>query len=108
MLLDKLKELSLDHNTLVVFTSDNGAAGYTRIVNTNQPFRGSKGNYYQGGVVVPLLMRWPKGLPAGRVFHQPVSLTDIYPTVAAAVETPLPGGEVLDGVDLLPFARGEE
>lgn len=109
MILDQLKASGIDENTMVIFTSDNGAAEYTRIPNTNQPFRGSKLNYYQGGVVVPYLMRWPKGLEAGKVFHPPVSLMDVFPTVAAAVGAPLPAGEdLVDGVNLLPYVRGEK
>ena len=107
LIMDKLKELGLEDNTLVIFSSDNGAAEYTRIPNTNQPFRGSKLTYYQGGVVVPLLMRWPAGLAAGQVFHKPVSLTDVYPTVAAAAGAALPEGETLDGVNLIPYVKGE-
>ncbi len=104
----KLRELGLEENTLVIFTSDNGAAAYTRIPNTNQPFRGAKLNYYQGGVVVPYLMRWPAGLPQGTVVHDRVSLMDIYPTIAAAVGTVLPEGEaIVTGVNLLPYIRGE-
>ncbi len=51
-------------------------------------------------------MRWPKGLPPGKVTHHPVSLMDIYPTIAAATGTPLPQGETIDGVNLLPFMNG--
>ena len=109
LILDKLKTLGLDDNTLVVFSSDNGAAAYTRIPDTNQPFRGSKLNYYQGGVVVPLLMRWPKGLPQGAVYHHPVSLADVYPTVAAAVGAQAQEAQpVVDGINLLPFIRGKK
>ena len=109
MITGKLKELGLDENTLVIFTSDNGAAEYTRIPDTNQPFRGSKLNYYQGGVVVPYLMRWPQGLPAGKVFHPPVSQMDVFPTIAAAVGAPLPDGEpIVDGVNLLPYLSDEK
>lgn len=109
MITDKLKELGLEENTIVIFTSDNGAAEYTRIPDTNQPFRGSKLNYYQGGVVVPYLMKWPAGLPKGKVYHEPVSQMDVYPTIAAAVGAPLPEGEpIVDGVNLLPFLRDEK
>ena len=108
MVLDKLEELGLDENTLVIFTSDNGAAAYTRIPNTNQPFRGAKLNMYQGGVVVPYLMRWPARIPAGTVYHPRVSLMDIYPTIAAATGARLPDGETLDGVNLIPYIHGEK
>lgn len=106
MVMAKLEELGLEDNTLVIFSSDNGAAHYTRITNTNQPFRGSKLNLFQGGVVVPYLMKWPKGLPKGKVYRSPVSLMDVYPTVAAAVGTPLPEDETIDGVNLIPFVNG--
>ena len=106
-IVDKLKELGLDENTLVIFSSDNGAAEYTRIPNTNQPFRGSKLTHYQGGVVVPLLMSWPAQIEPGAVYHHPVSLTDIYPTVAAATGSSIPDDQILDGKDLLPYIKGE-
>ena len=55
-----------------------------------------------------LLMRWPARIPAGTVYHSPVSLMDIYPTVAAATGARLPDGETLDGVNLIPHIHGEK
>jgi arylsulfatase A-like enzyme len=107
MLLDKLKEAGLEDNTLVVFSSDNGAAPYTRIPHCNLPLRGSKATYYQGGVVVPYLVRWPAKIRAGQVSDVPVSLLDVFPTAAAAAGAKLPGDRAIDGIDLLPFIRQE-
>ena len=105
---DTLDRLGLDDNTIVIFTSDNGAASYTRIPDTNQPFRGAKLNYYQGGVVVPYLMKWPDRLAPGTVFHRAVSQMDVFPTIAAAIDAPLPpGDDIVDGVNLLPYLLGE-
>ncbi len=106
-LLAKLKESGLDENTLVVFSSDNGAAPYTRIPHCNLPFRGSKATYYQGGVVVPFLVRWPKVIKPRTVIDAPVSLLDIFPTAVAAAGAKLPSDRTIDGVSLLPLLRGE-
>ncbi len=107
MVLNKLESLGLDDNTLVIFSSDNGAAPYTRIPHTNSPFRGSKANYFQGGVVVPYLMRWPAAIESGTVLDIPVSLLDVFPTVAQATGAKVPQDRPIDGVNLLPLIRGD-
>lgn len=101
--LTKLKELKLDGNTLVVFTSDNGG---TRGVGTskNGPFRGGKGSVHEGGVRVPFCMRWPGRIPAGRRLDGMVSTLDVVPTVLAMAGVSAPGP--LDGQDLFPYAVG--
>lgn len=76
-LLDKLSELGLDQNTVVVFTSDNG--GFTGTT-SNAPFRGGKANLYEGGIRVPLLVRWPGVVAPGSVCDVPVISTDYFPT----------------------------
>ncbi len=105
--LDKLEAEGLADNTLIIFSSDNGAASYTRIPHTNAPFRGSKATYYQGGVVVPYLMRWPAAFSGGKISSVPVSLLDVFPTVAAAAGAKVPTDRPIDGVNLLPFIKGE-
>ncbi|MFP6583969.1 MAG: sulfatase-like hydrolase/transferase, partial [Candidatus Hydrogenedentota bacterium] len=106
-ILEALREDGLEVNTLVIFTSDHGAASYTRIPDRNLPFRGYKSTYYQGGVVVPFLIRWPGHIEAGGVSNVPISLLDLFPTIAATVNAPLPGDRTLDGRDLWPIIRGE-
>jgi arylsulfatase A-like enzyme len=107
-ILEALKQNGLEENTLVIFTSDHGSASYTRIPDRNLPFRGYKSTYYQGGVVVPFLMRWPGQIEAGGVSDIPVSLLDLFPTLAATVNSPLPEDRPLDGHDIWPIIRGEQ
>ncbi|MBI1196802.1 MAG: sulfatase-like hydrolase/transferase [Phenylobacterium sp.] len=102
-----LQEEGLEDNTLVVFTSDNGGAYYIGLPDINQPFRGWKQTFFEGGVRGPLFMRWPTRIPAGRTYYPPVSHFDIFATAASAAGAPLPKDRVMDGVDLIPFARGE-
>ncbi|HEY6130790.1 MAG TPA: sulfatase-like hydrolase/transferase, partial [Halioglobus sp.] len=92
----------IDDNTLVVFTSDNGGAGYIGIDRVNSPFRGFKLQLFEGGIHVPFMLRWPGHIAPGTVVADPVQHFDIYPTAAAAA-----GAQVdrdrLDGVNLLPY-----
>jgi arylsulfatase A-like enzyme len=105
--LDKLDELGLARNTLVLFLSDNGCATYTGVCSC-EPLRGGKLTYLEGGIRVPFVMRWPAGLPSGLVFEELVSSLDVVPTVLGAVGAELPADRVYDGVDLLPYLRAQE
>lgn len=105
--LDALDELGLADDTLVIFVSDNGAALYTQAT-TNAPYQGGKFTHFEGGVRVPFAMRWPGRLPAGARYDEPVSTLDVVATIAEAVGLPLPQDRAYDGVDLLPFVRGEK
>jgi len=96
----------LRNNTLVVFFSDNGAALYTHAT-TNDPFKAGKFANFEGGVRVPFAMRWPGHLPAGVHYDQPVSALDIFATTTAAAGADVPKDRPYDGVDLVPFLRGE-
>ncbi len=102
-LLDHLRELGLEDNTLVVFTSDNGATQQS----PQEPLRGSKGGYYEGGIREPFLVRWPGVVKPGSTSDVPVINLDLYPTFLAAAGAPVPEGKVLDGESLLPLLRGE-
>ena len=101
--LDALKENGLDDNTLVIFTSDNGGAGYIALPEINQPYRGWKITFFEGGIHVPYLMRWPGKIPAGSSFDKPVHHFDVFATAAAAAGAEVPADRPMDGVDLLPF-----
>jgi arylsulfatase A-like enzyme len=101
--LDALKENGLDDNTLVMFTSDNGGAGYIALPEVNQPYRGWKITFFEGGIHVPYLMRWPAKIAAGSRFEKPVHHFDIFATAAAAAGASVPADRPIDGVDLLPF-----
>lgn len=82
-LLDKLDQTGLDKNTIVVYTSDNGAYQYMWPEGGTTPFRGDKGTTWEGGVRAPCVIRWP-GAPGGRVSSEIVDMTDLLPTLAAA------------------------
>ncbi len=102
MLLDKLKELGLEKNTLVVFTSDNGAV----MGSSQEPLRGSKGGYYEGGIREPMIVRWPGVSRPGSQSDVPVINIDFFPTFLAAAGAALPDGKTLDGEDLRPLLDG--
>lgn len=101
VLLAALDACQLTDNTLVVYLNDNGG---TR---DNSPFRGKKGQLYEGGIRVPFAIRWPGRIPAGAAFNHPVMQLDILPTVVAAAGAMLPRDREYDGVNLLPFLTGE-
>ena len=101
--LKTLRDESLDENTIVVFTSDNGAPGYIGLPEVNKPYRGWKLTQFEGGVRVPYVAKWPRHIPAGLQYKAPVSNIDILPTVVAAAGGTLPADRVIDGVNLLPY-----
>jgi arylsulfatase B len=103
----KLRACRLEEQTLIVFLSDNG--GPTReLTSSNLPLRGEKGQLYEGGIRVPLIVQWKGHIPAGRSESQPVISLDLFPSALAAAGIAAPaGGLPLDGVDLLPLLRGE-
>jgi uncharacterized sulfatase len=102
-----LEENGLSENTLVFFTSDNGGAHYVGLPELNRPFRGWKITFFEGGIHVPFFLKWPARIPGGQTYAEPVQHFDIFSTAAAAAGVPLPSDRVIDGVDLLPFVRGE-
>ena len=101
-----LKTNGIDENTLVMFTSDNGGAGYIGLPDVNEPYRGWKITLFEGGIRVPFLARWPARLPAGETFDAPVHHFDMYATAAAAAGADLPTDRVMDGVDLRAYITG--
>ena len=100
--LDTLDQEGLADNTLVMFTSDNGGAGYIGIPEVNQPFRGWKITMFEGGLRVPMMIRWPTKIAAGMVVDTPIAHIDVMPTLAAAAATQSKAAEI-DGVNLLPL-----
>ena len=101
-LLAKLDELQLADNTVVIFTSDNG--GLSRVTK-NAPLREGKGAPYEGGIRVPLIVRWPGKVQAGSECAVPVHTVDYYPTFAALAGTTPPANHPLDGESLLPLLQ---
>jgi arylsulfatase A len=107
-LLSKLEALGLAENTIVVFTSDNGGlhvpeGPHARITH-NTPFRAGKGFLYEGGLRIPLVVRWPGHVPAGRVVEAPVINTDWVPTLLELAGQPAPAG--LDGTSFAGLLQG--
>ena len=101
--MEALQANGLDENTLVMFTSDNGGAGYIGLPDVNEPYRGWKITLFEGGIRVPFLARWPAKLPAGATYAEPVHHFDMYATAASAAGADLPPDRVMDGVDLTQF-----
>ena len=105
--LAKLDELGLRENTLVIFSSDNGGLSTSEGWPTsNLPLRAGKGWLYEGGVRVPLILRWPGVVKSGSVVNTPVSSPDFFPTLLKAVGAKPQTGQVLDGVSLVSPLRG--
>lgn len=101
--MDTLKALNLDQDTLVIFTSDNG--GLAKATD-HTPLRGNKGAYYEGGIRVPFIVRWPGVAQPGHVSKVPVTSSDIYPTCLAAAGLPPHPAQHRDGLDLRPLLEG--
>lgn len=99
-LMEFLDDNNLSQHTLVAFVNDNGGA--TNNASQNAPLRGFKGSYFEGGIRVPLVMRWPGTLPANRHYDLPVSTLDLLPTFIAAAGGSQPTAE-LDGKNLIPY-----
>ncbi len=99
--LQKLKSTGLDDNTLVIFTSDNGGAWYTGIPDLNKPYRGWKGTFFEGGIHVPLMMRWPGQIAPGTVRSDVAQHLDMFATIAAATGAKVPTDRKLDSFNLL-------
>ncbi|HEX7947092.1 MAG TPA: sulfatase-like hydrolase/transferase [Phenylobacterium sp.] len=106
-ILAALKAEGLDQNTLVIFTSDNGGAGYIGLPDVNKPYRGFKSTFFEGGIHAPFFMRWPGVIAANSRYAYPVGHIDIFATAAAAAGAPIPKDRVIDGVDLLPYLAGK-
>lgn len=108
-LLAKLDALGLREKTIVVFTSDNGGLhvpeGPHAKITYNSPYRAGKGFVYEGGLRIPLIVRWPGRVPAGRVIEEPVINTDWLPTLLDLIGRPIPGG--LDGVSFSRLLTGQ-
>ncbi len=109
--LRKLDELKLADNTLVVFTSDNGGLATSGMptnlpATNNAPLREGKGYLYEGGIRVPMTVRWPAKIKPGTICEVPTSTIDLFPTICAACNIAVP--QSIDGVSILPLLEGEQ
>lgn len=100
-IMDELEAQGLADNTIIVFSSDNGGAGYVGLPDINAPYRGWKLTFFEGGIRVPLFIRWPDRIVAGSRSAMPAAHIDLMPTLASAAGAPLPEGVEIDGIDVL-------
>ncbi len=94
-IMSKIEQVGLEEETLVIFTTDQGAG-------SNEPLRGGKGNFYEGGVRTPFVAKWPGHIPAGSVSDEFCSTLDLFPTFLSIAETNRPENVILDGFDMIP------
>ncbi len=105
-ILNRLRERHLEESTIVFFCSDNGAPGATADgrFHSGSDFRGQKGTFYEGGIRVPMIVRWPGKVPAGVVSPKVWYFADFLPTAGELAKAKVPPG--LDGVSILPTLLG--
>ena len=104
--LDKLKELGLEDNTIIVFSNDNGGPT-DKNASINLPLSGTKSNQLEGGLRVPFLISWPNQIKSNIKYSYPVSTLDLLPTFYAAGGGNIADLKEVDGVDLLPYLTGD-
>jgi len=106
-----LEELGLDENTVVIFFSDNGAILRTAISKemaaNNYPLRGQKGTLYEGGIRVPLIIKWPKVVAPQSLCRQPVISDDFFPTILQVAEIDTNPDQPLDGKSIVPLLKDD-
>lgn len=107
VVLDTLKRLGVEKDTLVVFAGDNGAEWRRPYRGTSGPWRGFYATAMEGGLRTPFIVRWPQHIPAGRVSDQIVHEVDIFSTLATAAGAETPRDRAIDGLNLLPFFEGK-
>ena len=105
-----LKELQIDEKTLVFFTSDNGATSAggadPDFFDSNGPYRGIKRDLYEGGVITPMIARWPGKIAAGTTTDHLSGFQDLLPTMVDLVDGKMP--ENIDGISMLPTLVGND
>jgi arylsulfatase A-like enzyme len=105
--LDKVRALGQEENTLIVFLSDNGGPT-NQTTSSNGPLHGFKATTWEGGIRIPFCMQWKGTLPAGKTYDHPIIQLDILPTALAASGATIDPAWKLDGVDLKPYLTGEK
>ncbi|MBL9154348.1 MAG: sulfatase [Verrucomicrobiales bacterium] len=109
-LLNQLQKLGIADHTIVILASDHGglsARGNNRgVATSNRPLRAGKGHLYEGGLRIPMLLRWPGAVKAGTTIDTPVSTLDLMPTLAAMAGIALPEKAGTDGRNLVPLLQG--
>ncbi|MBD3647360.1 MAG: sulfatase-like hydrolase/transferase [Pseudomonadales bacterium] len=106
-IVQSLEANGIAENTLIVFTSDNGGAGYIALADVNKPCRGLKLTQFEGGIHVPFMAKWPARIAPGTVINDPVHHVDLFETFASAAGADVPADRKMDGVDFIPYVTGE-
>ena len=117
--LDTLDKKDINKDTVVIFLSDNGPAKTNfkglpkdwprgEMLGSTNGLRGYKGEYFEGGIRVPLIVSWPGNINLGETSNTPISSLDIYPTLSAIAGIDLPNSEPFEGVNLLPLLMDKE
>jgi arylsulfatase A-like enzyme len=117
--LDTLDKKDIKKDTVVIFLSDNGPAKTNfkglpkdwprgEMLGSTNGLRGYKGEYFEGGIRVPLIVSWPGNINLGETSNTPISSLDIYPTLSAIAGIDLPNSEPFEGVNLLPLLMDKE
>ncbi len=103
-ILQVIEDAGKADNTLVIFLSDNGGGGGS----VNDPLKGGKGNFFEGGIRVPCIIKWPEKIPGDQVIDNFLSSLEIFPTIISAVGLDEPDDVILDGFNMLPVLSGED
>ena len=106
LVLDKLEQMNIIDNTIVIFFSDNGGVEWYNH-SDNGELRGIKGDFFEGGIRVPFVMQWPKIIPKGIVYDKPIIALDIFATSIAVANVENHTINEIDGVNLIPYIIGE-
>jgi len=107
-ILSALEKNGLTENTLIIFTSDNGGAGYIGLDNINKPYRGWKLTHFEGGMHIPFFAKWPTKIKKGMKYDKRIHHTDIFSTILGAANIEHPKEITIDGVNLIPFLNDEK
>ncbi len=105
-ILDRLESLEIIENTMIFFLSDNGGPE-SKNGSNNGPLREGKSSIYEGGNRIPFAMQWPAQITP-IVYEYPISSLDILPTIAELTNTPISADKPLDGVNIIPYLKGEK
>jgi arylsulfatase len=107
-ILDAIKEVGVDDNTVVIFASDNGPEATDPWEGDSGPWRGTYFTAMEASLRAPFIIRWPGKVPAGRVSNEIVHIVDMYPTLARIAGATVPNDRPIDGVDQLDFLLSKQ
>jgi len=107
-IMDKLEAEGIADNTIVVLSSDNGAADYIGVDGVNAPYRGWKNTFFEGGLKIPMSVTWPGKIAPGTKIDAPVTHLDLMPTLVSAGGGALPVDRDIDGHDMTPLWTGSD